>query len=547
MKKHNFLLVLFSSILFPLALPNELFPYGNWLIGLFSLSPLFIALALTDSFKSAAVIGAVFGALTSLLTNYWLMFFKEFSIWTLGGTTLAYAVFNTLLALFLYGAVKYKPQYRPFLLAICWAVYEYFKSTGFLGYPWGLIAYPVNTVIPMIQFVDITGIWGLSFIMALINSIIAEIILYNFYFKKPHTDINRTIYFKIFNIKTEPVYSSLIFTIILIAAVFSYGYIKIKQNIPFEKKLKVLLVQQNTDSWMFNGERKSILINEKLTRKGIEEGGTKPDIVVWSETSLMHPAVGYGNFFENYPKENPLLPFIRRENTYFLIGAPILLKPEYSKKSKRPLIRAMNAVVLFNPEGNVVKYYGKQHPVPFAESIPFWDVPWVREFFRRFIGIQNVWVMGKSYTIFNLPLRNGSTVKFGTPICFEDAFSPLIRTFVKGGAELLINLTNDSWSKTVSSETQHFVAAKFRSVENKRVLIRSTTAGVTSIIDPWGRELKSIPLFKEGYLSYTVPVYKTKSFTFYTRYGDYFPRILMIILFIFLLCNAAGYAKRKNN
>jgi len=548
MKLNHILLVIFSAVLLPLALPNELFPYGNWIVGLFCLSPLFIALTLTDSFRTAAVIGIIFGTITSLISNYWLMFFQEFSVWTLGGTTTGYALYNTILALFLFGFIKYSQNYRTFLIAACWAVYEYLKSTGFLGYPWGLIAYPVHSLLPIVQFVDITGIWGLSFFMALINALIAEFLFKFFYrhetYAQPFTAFTgRDKNAKALRVTAQPLLGTAVFTLMLTTLILAYGYIKLNTKLSAEKKLQILLIQQNTDSWVLNGERKSILINEKLTLEGIQKSLAKPDLVVWSETSLMHPAVGYGNFFENYPKENPLLPFIRKNRTFFLIGAPVLLEPLYSKKTKRETIRAMNAAVLFNPKGKVVKYYGKQHPVPFAETIPFWDIPWVREFFQRFIGVQDVWVMGNKSTIFNVPLKDGSNVKLGAPICFEDAFSDLCRTFIKGGADLLINITNDSWSKTVSSETQHFIAAEFRAVENRRFLIRSTTAGVTAVVDPWGKTLEAIPLFKEGYLPYTVPLYENAQTTLYTRYGDYFPILLMIILFGFLIYRAVQFSR----
>ncbi|MCD6121335.1 MAG: apolipoprotein N-acyltransferase [Spirochaetales bacterium] len=553
MKLNRIFLVVFSGLLFSIALPNELFTYGNWILGLFCLSPLFIALTLTKSFKSAAVLGIIFGTVTSLVSNYWLMFFQEFSIWTLGGTTIGYALYNTILALFLFGFTKYSRNYRTFLIAAGWALYEYLKSTGFLGYPWGLIAYPVHVLLPVVQFTDITGIWGLSFFMALINGLIAEIMLKYFYHYPPYTQPKHSKSLML-KIVPQPLLGTAVFTLMLAVLIIAYGYIKLNEQdrrpssglFP-EKKLHILLVQQNTDSWALNGERKSILINEKLTVQGIKSSPQKPDLIVWSETSLMHPAVGYGSFFENYPKENPLLPFIRKQKTFFLIGAPVLLKPLYSKKTRQETIRAMNAAVLFNPRGDVVKYYGKQHPVPFAESIPFWDIPWVREFFQRFIGVQDVWVMGNDSTIFSVPLKDGSTVKFGTPICFEDAFSGLCRTFINRGANLFINITNDSWSRMVSAETQHFVAAKFRAIENKRFLIRSTTAGVTGIVSPWGKTLKSIPLFKKGYLTYTVPLYRNSQTTIYTRYGDYFPILLMIVLLSFLIYRAVHFLKFKSD
>ena len=147
------------------------------------------------------------------------------------------------------------------------------------------------------------------------------------------------------------------------------------------------------------------------------------------------------------------------------------------------------------------------------------------------IGLHATWVPGTEATIFSLPLRAGGRVRFATPICFEDAFPNLNRRFIRAGADLLINLTNDAWSQTVSAETQHFVAAKLRAVENRRVLIRATNGGVTAAIDPWGRVIGDVaPLFTATVMRLQVPVYRPATDTPYTRFGDYLPPLLGLLL-----------------
>ena len=121
----------------------------------------------------------------------------------------------------------------------------------------------------------------------------------------------------------------------------------------------------------------------------------------------------------------------------------------------------MNAAILVSPQGKVVDTYGKMHPVPFAETIPFFEYPAVQRFFRNVVGVWNPWFMGSRYTIFNVPLQAGGSLRFGVPICFEDAFANLDRGFFLHGADMLVNVTNDSWSDTWSSEIQHFTVASF--------------------------------------------------------------------------------------
>ena len=518
MKGRLILLVLFSSLLLALALPNEVFVTGNPLLGAFCLAPLFMALELAPSFRFASLLGVIFGAVSTVLANYWLLFFREFAVWTLGGTVLGYIGYNALLAPFLYGLLRLPPcllprSLKPLVLAMAWSLYEYLKSVGFLGYPWGLIAYPVHMILPLIQFVDLTGIWGLSFLMALINAVAAEGLLGLSGSRLPSS-------------RALPGWKgTAVFTAALTLACLGYGAFRLTTGIPSEKSAELLLVQQNTDPWSSGGVLESVKVNQMLTRQGLKQAPGKPDLVVWSENSLGYALIGNERFFSQNPKGDPLLPFFAEAGTYFLLGAPLVLNRE----------QAMNATLLLSPGLEVLDTYGKQHPVPFAESVPFWEVDWVRRLFDEVIGLEAMWTMGSRNTVFRLPLRKGGCLSFSTPICFEDAFADLCRRFILEGAELWINLTNDSWSKTVSAEVQHYVAARFRAVENRRVLIRSTNGGVTVVVGPKGEEIARLPLFAPNHLYVRIPVYGEARFTPYTLYGDYLPLCFAGLLLILLL------------
>jgi apolipoprotein N-acyltransferase len=113
-------------------------------------------------------------------------------------------------------------------------------------------------------------------------------------------------------------------------------------------------------------------------------------------------------------------------------------------------------------------------------------------------------------------------VRFSTPICFEDTFPGLCREFVRRGAQVLVNMTNDSWSESVACEMQHMSIALFRAVENRRTLVRATNGGITCVIDPNGRITAMLPPFREAFLVAEAPVYDARS-TVYNRLGDWFP------------------------
>jgi apolipoprotein N-acyltransferase len=527
------LLTLLSSVLLPLALPNEFvggtigilglradesFYWGNALLGLVCIAPVFYALCRAPSFKVAARLGVVFGGVSTALSSFWLIFFQGFSVWTYGGTILGYMGYNALLFPFLLGLSRLSPRFRPFLLAAGWAAYEYFKSIGFLGYPWGLVAYPVGGVLPLIQFVDITGVWGLSFLMALVNALVAEYALagWKSRFRRQGA-----------------------FVVILVAGAFVYGAIRMAMPIPASASANLALIQQNTDPWgggNGKGAESSISVNLDLTMDAVGQATRKIDLAVWSESSVSSIGVNLDGTY--FPPKNPLVPGIQKTGVPVLFGGVVIV--DMNKQAY------WNAAVLASKDGKVLDLYGKMHPVPFAESIPFYELAFVRNFFRSVVGIWNPWVSGTRHTIFRVPLDNGGTMAFGVPICFEDAFADLCRQYLVEGADLLVNITNDSWSKTWSSEIQHFQVARFRAIENRRVLVRSTNGGVSAVVGPWGEIRMRMPFFERTWRDVEVPLYKEKTLTPYTRFGDWFPQCLIALVLIVLVMNVLPKKKRSS-
>ena len=398
-------------------------------------------------------------------------------------------------------------------MAVVWTLYEFLKSSGYLGYPWGLIAYPVHAVTPLVQFVEITGVWGLCLLMALINAVAAEWLDLALAARRPRRVPAR-------------LWQATAAAALLVVAALGYGVAALARPLPRIATLDVVLVQHNANPWQSGDDAGVLAALQRLTGAGVAAAPVPPDLVVWSETALTWPVIGAQAVGADITEPVVPSPFTGLP-VPLLTGVPWVV-------SEAPL-QAMNAAMLVAPGGAVLHHYGKQHLVPFAESVPFWEVPAVRRLFSDLIGLEAPWVAGAAATIYQLPVRDGGAVRFATPICFEDAFPYLNRRFVRAGADLLINLTNDAWSQTVSAETQHFVAARLRAVENRRVLIRATNGGVTAAVDPWGRLIgAAAPLFTEAALRLEVPVYRPAAETVYTRFGDYLPVVLAAVLALFI-------------
>ncbi|AEJ19458.1 apolipoprotein N-acyltransferase [Gracilinema caldarium] len=555
----NVLASILSALLLALAVPNELAPYGNALVAFVALVPYFIALRRSRSYRHAAFLGFIFGSLSHASSSYWLYYFKDFAFWTIGSTSIAYGVLHMLVAGFLHWAsvtrferlfwqpcipARTVPEYRwgtsflnmgsivqnnfsvlrPFVLALGWTTWEWGKSIGFLGYPWGLVAYGLNNYPRMTQIVDGLGVYGLSFFLALASALLVEL----------GSALNTGIDLGKKALKDLSAWArTTIIWLLLFIWFAGYGSYRLAHPTPVLAEVPLLLIQHNADSWM-DGELSALGTAVRLSREGMEQyeketGIRKPVLLVWSETVLRRPFADYLGFYKRNPKDDPLVPFLAEQKVPLLTGAPVVLNWE--------TYDATNSVIFINPDSTISYSYAKRHPVPFAEAIPFWEYQWMRDFMAKVVGVDGTWTMGTEAVVMEVKTSEGTPIRFGTPICFEDAFADVCRDFFKDGADLLINLTNDSWSQTVSSETQHLVAARFRAIENRRVLVRSTNGGITAVIDAEGRVIKSLPPFTEQYLATVVPVQKADSFTTYYLLGDWFAALVSLVFFCLIFVN----------
>jgi apolipoprotein N-acyltransferase len=496
-----------SAILMTFAVPNELFKHGMVPLGFIALVPLYIALLEMKRPKAAAFVTGLFGALQHALTSFWLWFFQDFRIWTLGSTTLACFVIYSVLGLYLWLFLDRSGKGRPLAFIVLWTSFEYLKSIGFLGYPWGLIPYSLTDALPLLQIADLTGVYGVTALLAACNAAIAELLLgIGASRKGPLSSRARSGYG--------------ILALALVIVSLGYGLTRIATKIPKVGSLDAVLVQQDTDPWAEQDDENAVATDIRLAREAMAGAPRKPDLILFSETSLMRPYAESRSYYSQKPALDPLIPFIRESGAWLLTGAPVVLN--------WTTFEATNSAILIDPQTRLVRSYAKVHPVPFAEAIPFMEFPVFRNFMKNVVGLDSGWAMGKEFVVFDLPTKTGK-IRFGAPICFEDAFADVCRNFSLGGADLLINLTDISWSKTESAEIQHWAAARFRAIEARKTLVRSTNGGVSCVVGPYGEMLDSLPLFKPVSKFVEIPIFKDASPTVYIRWGDWFARAAVLL------------------
>jgi apolipoprotein N-acyltransferase len=225
----------------------------------------------------------------------------------------------------------------------------------------------------------------------------------------------------------------------------------------------------------------------------------QPQLLIWPEV----PAPLYADDPEFLRMAANL---VRLTRTHLLAGVV----------AHRPDGAPLNSAMLMSPSGDVTGRYDKVHLVPFGEF-----VPWPFGFANKISTEIGDFQPGDKVVV--LPVGDH---RLGTFICYESVFPNFVRQFAASGAELLINISNDSWFDKSAARLQHLKIARMRAAENRRWLLRSTNDGITSTIDPAGRLLGTLPEYVES-ASRTGYSY-VKETTFYTRNGDWFPIVCAI-------------------
>ena len=406
---------------------------------------------------------------------------------------------------------KRLPRAGVLILAAGWTGFDYLRSIGFLGYPWGLWGTTQIEFPTLIQIASVTGVWGVSFVLLLLNAGIAGVIaaLGN------GQSGNRTLRGMPGLLGAAAVF--------LAAVAFGGVAMAVREALPIDKTVRLALVQQNEDPRKHDYEETF----ETLVRLTDRAMVHSPELVAWSETAFV-PNIRRWSQMD--PQQYPLADLVRRFLEYQRrLGVWLVTGNddyELTTDGQGNAIRLdFNAAILFDPAGRRVETYHKIRLVPFTEHFP-----WKRQLPAVYRWLQDrdvyLWEPGTERTVFRHP-----RFSFSTPICFEDAFPGDVRRFVAAGAEAIVNLSNDYWSLTEVEARQHAVNSAFRAVENRRPLVRATASGLTCYVDTEGRFRGSLPYYSEGVLVVDVEFPSGGERTSaYTRWGDWFPITALALL-----------------
>lgn len=365
------------------------------------------------------------------------------------------------------------------------------------GFYWHYLAHSQYANTTLIQIADIFGAAGVSFVVAMVNGLVAEMLLV----RRP--------WFVVRNV---------IIAGIVLVGTLGYGQWRINQSAQFVTPGPMIAaVQTNIPISVKKSFAAEKQIFDELLSQSNQCIPAGAKLIVWPETmvqAILNPQVlrllvdnhSY-KLFDDAIREHA------KKGAYVLAGA-YDGTPRYDENTLR-LAQKFNSAFLYKPDGSQSpQKYSKIYLVPFGEMLPFSSIPLVHKLFLKMSPYDFDYTIdpGTEYTVFEMqPQDTNRTYRFSVMICYEDAVPFMARKFAldeKGSKRIdwLVNISNDGWfvrfenGKVLPATelSQHAAICAFRAVENRLAVLRSVNTGISCMVDTLGR-------IKDGYAAGNLP------------------------------------------
>lgn len=384
-------------------------------------------------------------------------------------------------------------QTRIIGLAATWTLLEFIRGNIFTGFPWGNLSYAFIDL-PIMQLTAWFGIYGL---MLLILLVVFLPIAFG-----------------------DEMWKGAVLSFCIFAVLFSIGWLRQSSEVEAHPDGTIVrLLQPNAPQHLkWRRDHRDVFYNRQL---GYSAAKTipRPNVIIWPETSL---PFGLGQ----EPQKLQQVADAAGSDTSVIAG--IVRREGYSYR---------NSLAYLDEAGGVRAVYDKHHLVPFGEYFPF------AGFFTG-LGLQGLTQMAGSFQQGAGPnvISGGNVPDFLALICYEAIF-PQYASVTGERPEWLVHITNDAWFGTLSGPYQHLVQSRTRAIEQGLPMARSANTGISAMIDPYGRVVKSLPLGTQGYLDVELP--KALNKTIYARLGD-MPWVILAILLMFA-CKFSGAIRSRSS
>jgi apolipoprotein N-acyltransferase len=529
-------LVVLSALLYGAAFPPLALRECAWL----ALVPLLVALR-GVSVGRAAVLGGVWGVLAAEAVGTWFAsgvatyygrpLFVGAAFFASVAVLLAAPYFAAFAAAYAYGVRRRTIVPETIWVPMAWVACELARARLLVGNPWALLGDSQAGRALVIQIADVTGVYGISFVLAAASAALAAALARRG--------------------AVRAVCTALAPALLVASATLVYGWRALAAPAG-GPTLSIAVVQANVDvatQWHPGQYGANLEAYLRLSQEAL--AGDHARVVVWPEAAVTF-------FLDREPAYRAAIARLFGANDAYLVtggpayasggdagpeavamagdgdgtrgaggaqaesvGAPAASHPRATDvpgtahtgpaELESAATRYFNSAFLLAPDGTVVGRYDKVHLLPFAEYFPLARVEALR---RRFARVRT-FTAGHALGPF-------AHAPFGIApvICFEAMYPELVATAVAAGGELIVNLTNDAWMGRTSFARQHLEIASLRAVENRRYLVRAASTGISAVVDPRGRIVAELGVFERG--TFTVPVRPSAARTLYTRYGDAF-------------------------
>ena len=506
--KQSLLPVTLSALLLALIFPGFSYAYLAWI----AFAPLFL-LIFRSGYQTAIVSAFVTGAIFYLCMLHWVIRIEDANLYNF---VVIIVFFSSFFALFAALAKFFQlrlPGWEAITFPSLWVSIEYLKThIGFFSFPQGVIGYSQYKVLTVAQIAEYTGVYGVSFAIVAVNAALASIV------SASQTDGFRWRFGAGGVSWLNQGMILLVLSIIIVQGVLS-------RKVKFEdKSINVALIQGNDVANKKNGgnekyAREILPIYEKLTTQAAHSGAK---LVIWPSSSVP------GRLPVDLLAAKHISNIAMKSGSYLLVGAYGVDKLNHKQMASQ---QTSTSAFLFAPRGNLVGRYDKIHLLPFDEYVPLRDyISWPS------------WIVSPdkvdNYPGKKLSLFQAGDVRFGVQICFDNMFPDQIRTLVSDGAEFIVAQTNEIWAKSFAGQYQNLTFNVFRAIENRIPVLRSSTNGISCVIDAGGRIVTSVKnadgkeVNVSGMILAKIGISKRR--TFYNRFGDLFA------LAILCLISAAG-------
>jgi apolipoprotein N-acyltransferase len=507
-------LIAVSAALYAAAFPPLALRWLAWI----ALTPLLVALR-GASLPRAAALGALWGVLAAEGVGTWFAtgvaryYDQPLAVGVLFFAGVALLLASPFFAVFA-AAYAWRTRARPRItdalwVPTLWVACELARARFLVGNPWALLGYSQMGTPRLVQIADVTGVYGISFVLAAVSAALACAL-------DPTTP-------RAARRRAAAVAAG------LGALVLAYGTWALDRPLPAGAPLEVAVVQGDLDpgtQWRRDRYGANLETYLRLSQEVLAR--TRPALVVWPESATTF-------FLEDEPVYRAAIGHLfASAGAYLITGGPAHDGGESRSgiaavsaaagdgdssagaarggpPSASAAPRYFNAAYLLAPNGTILDRYDKVRLLPFSEYFP---LAGFKTLSRRFARVRE-FTPGRALH----PLAH-APYPLATVICFEAMYPELVTPLANAGAALLLNLTNDAWMGRTSFARQHLEIAALRAVESRRYLVRAAATGISAVVDPYGRIVTEIPAFERGTAAAQVRLLGGR--TLYGRVGDLF-------------------------